>query len=152
MFFLATETSCNDKNMTAATGTISSPGYPKKYTDDLDCTSTITVAPGKRILLNFTAFDVEASYGGCLYDYLQIVDGSRSRKFCGNGAQRLRSYKSKTNKLTLRFKTDSTTTRTGYHATYTAVDGKCVTCTLSPGKGHSGKTRYFSKLDRPLKQ
>ncbi|MAG86139.1 MAG: hypothetical protein CMB97_01855 [Flavobacteriaceae bacterium] len=109
--------------MTAATGIISSPGYPAKYVKDLDCTTRISVESGKKLLLNFTTFELESGSSNiCTYDYLQITDGNVSSKFCGKKTETF--YLSKTNQLKLRFKTDYAKNHVGYYATYTTVNGK----------------------------
>ncbi len=109
--------------MTAATGIISSPGYPAKYVKDLDCTTRISVESGKKLLLNFTTFELESGSSNiCTYDYLQITDGNVSSKFCGKKTDTF--FLSKTNKLNLRFKTDYARNHVGYYATYTTVNGK----------------------------
>ncbi len=81
------------------------------------------MAAGKSVLLNFTKFDLEES-SGCSYDYLQITDGTRSKKYCGNGGSELSPFVSKTNKLTIRFRTDYSESRGGYFATYKTVDSE----------------------------
>ena len=113
---------CYQMYSNTAKGNISSPGYPANYEDDLKCTTTITVASGKRVLLNFTTFDLE-SERECQYDYLQIIDYALSSKFCGHPSRKLNLYLSKTNKLLLNFKTDSSVYSAGYFATFTEVDG-----------------------------
>ena len=123
--FPAREDVCDNKNLTTGTGIISSTGFPLKYTKNLDCTSTITVGAGKKILLNFTMFDIESA-SECEFDYLHIIDGSISSKFCGNRTGNLTLYRSETSKLTLKFKTDYAKNLGGYYATYTSIDGKPI--------------------------
>ncbi len=103
---------CN-KNLTAATGTVSSPGFPNKYPNIKKCTTHIRVIPGKRVQLNFKKFSLEA-HSQCSYDYLQIIDGSYMKKFCG---QKVPSqYISNGNSVTLLFKSDSPVNDDGYMA------------------------------------
>ncbi len=116
--FFSDERSC-DAILTAANGTITSPNYPAKYENNLNCSTKITVAAGKIIFLNFTAFSLEIdSY--CPYDYVEIIDGSSSVKYCGHPS----AITSKTNELTIRFKTDSSVVQTGFSATYSTIDGE----------------------------
>ncbi len=110
-----------DTHLTAATGVIKSPGYPAQYSNNLDCTTKITVASGKRINLNFIAFDLE-SHSSCAYDYVEITNGSSSVKYCGNTLPP--SVTTKTNELTIKLKTDGSVVRTGFSATYTTVDSE----------------------------
>ncbi len=111
---------------------IFSPGYPANYKNNLVCTTTITVATGKRVSLDFKAFHLEKAESSlCRLDYLEITDGTRSRKYCGDEKMPSPSL-SRTNKLVIRFKTDYSVTHSGYFATYKTVDGK---------------SRYFDKED-----
>ena len=87
----------------------------------MDCTVSITVAADKRVQLKFIAFDIEPARG-CRYDYLEITDGVRAKKLCGTKRPSL--YVSRTNKVVLRFKTDSSVTHKGYRAAYKSVVGK----------------------------
>ena len=48
-------------------GTISSPDYPRKYPDKVDCRWQITAEPGSRIRLLFAFFDLENNF-----DFLQV--------------------------------------------------------------------------------
>ncbi len=102
-------------------GVITSPGYPAQYQNDLYCTTNIRVAAGKRIHLNFTAFSLE-SHSSCSYDYVEITNGSSSVKYCGNTLPP--SVTTKTNELTIKFKTDGSVVRTGFSATYTTIDSE----------------------------
>ncbi len=116
LFFLD-ERNC-DANLTATNGTVTSPNYPAKYENNLNCTTIITVAPGKRIHLNFTAFSLQ-SHSSCAYDQVKIIDGSSSMKYCGNYFPP--SFTTKTNQLTIKFKTDSSRVYGGFSATYHTV-------------------------------
>ncbi|KAJ8975810.1 hypothetical protein NQ317_013741, partial [Molorchus minor] len=92
----------------SSAGVIKSPGYPKEYPSNQQCTWTITVDPGKQILLNVTDFSIE-SYMGCRYDYLEIRNGGTSSsplidRYCGTDIPKLIS--SHTNQFYLFFKSD----------------------------------------------
>nr|XP_002129497.1 mannan-binding lectin serine protease 1-like [Ciona intestinalis] len=73
-------------------GFLTSTGYPQPYGNNLNDTWTITVNRGYRVVLYFTAFDLEDSFANgevCGLDYLQIIDGPLSSnqtqgKYCGN--------------------------------------------------------------------
>ncbi len=113
-------TGCND-HLLSENGTISSFGYPNRYREKLDCTTTITVPQGKVVVLNFKSFDVGHQYG-CIYEYLSIRDGDAYRKYCYERIPSL--YQSKTNKLKIRFKTDPYGSNKGYLATYKTLNGE----------------------------
>ncbi len=117
---------CN-AHLTASNGTITSPGYPAPYKNNLNCTTRITVAPGKQVHLVFSAFSLETGSGAdnCEYDFVQIIDGSSSSKYCG-GSERPPFFLSKTNELTIRFVTDDAATDAGFSAAYKAVDGAYI--------------------------
>ncbi len=117
--------SCNQR-LTAANGTISSPGYPLNYRNKESCTTTIIVPEGSKIRVDFTAFHLEGNGLGCRADYLEITDGSVTKKYCGNENKKPIPFVSRTNQLTFRFTTDSSITYSGYHATYKTVTGKCM--------------------------
>ena len=53
------------------TGVIESPNYPNPYPHSRNCEWRITVENGRQVLLNVTAFDIEA-HTRCDYDYLEI--------------------------------------------------------------------------------
>ncbi len=115
---------CN-ADLTAANGTISSPGYPAPYKKNLNCTTRITAPVGMRVHVIFTAFDMYARF--CEDDYVQIINGAFSRRYCGTISPP--PITSKTNELTIRFITDSYSygSNGGYLATYKTVDGKFIT-------------------------
>ncbi len=120
------QTGCNDK-LTKRNGEIYSPGYPAAYDNNLDCTTTISVPAGERVIFSFATFDVErvTVYGGCRSDYLEITDGSSVRRYCGDKQDdKPVAHKSKTNQLKVRFVTDDSGTSAGYYATYTSVKGE----------------------------
>ncbi len=112
--------SCN-VHLTAANGSFTSPGFPAMYKNNANCTTRITVAAGKHVNLHFTAFSLE-SQSSCSYDYVEIIDGSSSVKYCGNRLPPV--ITSETNELTIRFKTDGVGVYRGFSAAYSTVDGK----------------------------
>eukprot|EP00493_Phyllostaurus_siculus_P022102 UN22433 len=124
-----------DQRLTATNGAISSPGYPLNYRDQESCTTTITVPEGKQIRVDFTAFHLEGNGLGCRADYLEITDGSISKKYCGNNSKKPIPFVSRTNRLTFRFKTDSSITYSGYHATYNTVEAPGCNQRLTTANG-----------------
>ena len=53
------------------TGVVTSTNFPGAYPNNLVKTETIQVEQGLRLLLTFTAFNIDNSYSSC-YDYLTI--------------------------------------------------------------------------------
>ncbi|XP_019617777.1 PREDICTED: CUB domain-containing protein 2-like [Branchiostoma belcheri] len=77
-------------NASVNSGTITSPGYPNRYSNNLRCSWTITVSRGRRAAIRFTGLDIEEGtvQSDCPYDYLTVYDGATSSgtqlgKFCG---------------------------------------------------------------------
>ena len=59
-------------DFSTSAGSITSPGYPGTYPDDLDCGYTITVPVGYVVTLTFTHIDVD--YGvGCVADTVEVL-------------------------------------------------------------------------------
>ncbi len=112
-----------DAILTASNGVITSSGYPAQYLNNLYCITRIRVAAGKRIHLNFRAFSLE-SHSSCAFDYVEILNGSSSMKYCGNTLPP--SFVSKTNELTIKFRTDGSGVYGGFSATYSTVYGKLI--------------------------
>eukprot|EP00794_Sanderia_malayensis_P017800 gene17800-19576_t len=119
--------SCN-KNLTASSGVVTSPGYPAQYPNDADCNTKITVPIGKVIQLTFNEFDVEEE-DDCSYDYLMIVDGSDRKRLCGYSAS---TYISKSNVLNLVFQSDSSVNGNGFKVSFMAIVAPLPTTTATP--------------------
>ncbi|CAG9792216.1 unnamed protein product [Diatraea saccharalis] len=127
-------------------GFIYSPGWPKKYEPNRDCTWTITVPVGQQIMLNISQFDLERPIRDkCdLGDYLEIRNGATRNspligKYCGN-------FKSKriismANKLYLRFHSDYYLTGNGFKIEW---DGTITGCggTLTSPQGTISSPNY----------
>ena len=104
-------------------GTFSSPQYPSAYPNNAACTYNITVDANKRISILFAVFALE-NHSSCKYDKLEIYEGSvKSATYCGSSHQG-KTYESQGNKLFLRFSSDSSVTKQGFLATYSAATGK----------------------------
>lgn len=81
----------------------------------------IIVAVGQQIRLQFHQFNLENS-SNCQYDYLKITDGAvEGRKYCGKAIPPV--YNSASNRLAVRFQSDSSVTGSGFFATYTVTNG-----------------------------
>ncbi|XP_019640486.1 PREDICTED: CUB and sushi domain-containing protein 1-like [Branchiostoma belcheri] len=102
-------------------GYIMSPNYPDNYPSNADCSWTIT-APSA-IQLDFVTFDVELQQS-CRYDYVRVLDGRGSAsptlgKFCG--ATLPPTVRTVGNVMTVKFRSDGSTQRTGFRAKYSIV-------------------------------
>eukprot|EP00493_Phyllostaurus_siculus_P016474 UN16722 len=104
-----------DVHLTSSNGTITSPGGVYQYENNRNCTTTITVAPEKRVSLIFKYIDL--ADGNTCSDYVQIIDGSSSKKLCGISYS-LPILISETNQLTIKFISDFSEARSGFMAIY----------------------------------
>ena len=96
---------------------LSSPSYPSKYPNNVDCEWSIKFPKHYIIVLNFIEFDFE-SESKCGYDWLEVRDGRTSgspligSKLCGNELPK--RITSKGNYLFVRFHSDGSTTKAGF--------------------------------------
>ena len=102
-------------------GFIQSPGYPKLYSANEECTWTIVTLEGNTVELTIDEFSLQSS-SGCSKDYLQIHDGSSPynrllANLCGNVLTK-KVYKSSGRTLLLRFKADGSGQSTGFKLSY----------------------------------
>ncbi|XP_065062465.1 uncharacterized protein LOC135689240 isoform X2 [Rhopilema esculentum] len=107
-FFITSSATNLQFQLSGDNGQFSSPNYPANYPVNMSCRWTINTAPGTRILLNFTHFQVERNKK-CLYDYLLIKEtrngwGTLSSKYCG--AMPVPDYLSQQNYLHIYFVSD----------------------------------------------
>ncbi|XP_078582053.1 cubilin-like isoform X2 [Branchiostoma floridae x Branchiostoma japonicum] len=116
-------------NFSTPSGMIQSPNYPEVYPHNSDCTWTITVEQGKIIVLTFDSFLIE-SHSSCRYDFVAIYDGpdpsrngSLIAKVCGSTMPDPNTFRSTGNQMYIRFSSDSSVARRGFHATYTTGCG-----------------------------
>lgn len=106
--------------------TVTSPGYPNGYQNDLDCTWVLNAPIGSRLWLNITNIDIEA-HSSCNFDILAIfnsrfISGPMLGTFCGrtgNAAPLLSSR----NSVAMRFTTDYSVNRTGFSVQYKTICG-----------------------------
>lgn len=63
----------SDENVT----TITSPGFPNGYDNNLECTWTLTADPHYRVALTLITLDMEAGF--CQFDRVEIADGGIQR-------------------------------------------------------------------------
>ncbi|NP_001079120.1 MBL associated serine protease 2 S homeolog precursor [Xenopus laevis] len=116
--------------LTALFGRISSPGFPKPYSNDLTMNWNIKVPEGYRIKIYFTYFNLELSYL-CEYDYLKLSSkGTEVAHFCGKESTDTEKapgdsvFYSLDNKMTVTFRSDYSNEMefTGFDAFYSAED------------------------------
>ena len=101
-------------------GSIYSPGYPGNYDDYENCQWRFIAPFGSKVLLYFTAFDLEYD-SGCSYDSIELFDGRdnlapRLSKNCGSSLP-LPVYSSGVN-MYMQFESDSFVTANGFVAHY----------------------------------
>ena len=61
-------------NVTDTVQTVTSPGYPGDYLNNLNCVWSMSTLAGNRIWMNITDIDLE-SHSSCNYDVLSIFNG-----------------------------------------------------------------------------
>ncbi|XP_078578540.1 ovochymase-like isoform X1 [Branchiostoma floridae x Branchiostoma japonicum] len=104
-------------------GSFTSPDYPSRYPNNAECSWTISVTPGKIVVIRFASFSLEAS-GSCNYDALTLYDGTdrnapEVKKLCGTHSREIATTGSD---AFLLFTSDGSVTQSGFSATYTAED------------------------------
>jgi len=135
-------TSCNSV-LTAASGELSSPNYPKtSYEDNLKCTWLISVTGDVRIKLIFNYFWTELDR-----DLVKVYDGSTtsSNLLLSHSGQQIPSpVVSTSGVLLVVFTTDAVNTLPGFHASYIAKAPGGIDCdyTLSSTSGTFNSLNY----------
>ncbi|XP_019619961.1 PREDICTED: cubilin-like [Branchiostoma belcheri] len=104
-------------------GSFTSPQYPSSYPNGARCSWTISVTPGKIVVIRFSSFNLEAG-PGCGYDSLALHDGTNRnatlvKRLCGSSSRELATSGSD---AFLLFTSDGSVTRSGFSATYSAED------------------------------
>jgi len=100
-------------------GVIQSPNYPAKYPRNVNETWNLEVESGHRIKLTFETFHLE-SHSTCSYDFVQISFGSDEEKYCGDDVPS--PVISSGNTMDITFHSDHSKRRTGFKATWEAVE------------------------------
>ena len=105
-------------------GQIKSPGYPNNYGNNENCQWLIQAPLAQKVLINFTAFELEDGYL-CHYDSVTIFDGRNTSspllsKNCGSGLPT--PVNSSGRYMYMQFKSDSSNTRKGFVAHYRAIN------------------------------
>lgn len=113
--------------LTDQRGSFSSPNFPNRYENGLECDWVIRSRPNEKIRLIFSSIDIEASYAqNCYYDYVAIYDGQNDEaslvgRYCGRNTPP--TVVSSGNFLLVKFRTDTSVVRGGFQATYETVCG-----------------------------
>lgn len=118
-------TSCGGE-YTALYGAFHSPNYPNQYLGNRTCIYTIKVPDGYIIEVQFSFFDIE-DHTDCLFDYLEIRDGTENgkliKKFCGTILPE--PIYSSYNYLWMKFVTDESVHNNGFLLNYTTSEIGC---------------------------
>lgn len=105
--------------MSGFTGEIMSPNYPEPYSYNADCLWKISVAAGSLVQIIITDLDLE-QHDKCRYDFIEIYDGinhrTNKRRYCGTSYPRI--IQSKSNQMTIRFRSDLTNSARGFYLKY----------------------------------
>ncbi|XP_068942361.1 cubilin [Petaurus breviceps papuanus] len=105
-------------------GFLTSPNFPSNYPKNMECIYTITVERGHQISLHFINFSLEAVVDtSCIADYVEIRDGGHENslslgKYCGTNKPPM--IISHSNKLWVKFKSDSFFSSSGFLAYWDA--------------------------------
>ncbi|XP_063777593.1 cubilin [Pseudophryne corroboree] len=118
-------TAC-DAAYTQETGVVSSPNYPNNYPNNRECVYTLTADINKQIMLNFTHFSLERT-SDCIKDYVELRDGGYHispllGRFCSGLPPVVISH---SNRLWIKFRSDSSYTSTGFAAHWESATTGC---------------------------
>ncbi|KAM7406247.1 hypothetical protein PAMP_000635 [Pampus punctatissimus] len=123
-------------------GSITSPGYPAEYDNNLDCTWSILAEPGDTIALVFNDFLLEDKY-----DFLEI-SGTEAPSIWLTGTTLPSPVISSKNWLRIHFTSDSNHRRKGFSAQYQvkkAIELKSRGVKMMPSKDSSHKNAVLSQ-------
>ncbi|XP_068442403.1 CUB and sushi domain-containing protein 1a isoform X2 [Clinocottus analis] len=123
-------------------GSITSPGYPAEYDNNLDCTWSILSEPGDTIALVFNDFLLEDKY-----DFLEI-SGTEAPSIWLTGTTLPSPVISNKNWLRIHFTSDSNHRRKGFSAQYQvkkAIELKSRGVKMMPSKDSSHKNAVLSQ-------
>lgn len=119
-----TKKECNHKIINSMNGTIASPGYPKGYSNNMNCTTTIVApVPDHQIMIEFSFLEIEES-ANCTFDgvslFLDSYSGRPDIRLCGFQVPD-ETYFSKEGSMKVQFLSDSLVTWTGFSANYSII-------------------------------
>lgn len=122
--------SCGNETETTTHGTFSSQNYPQNYSNSQDCSSVIQFnTSAYRVELKFQMLHTE-SFGDtasideeCTLDYVEIDNGERVQRRCGNwqGREGELHFRSRGRTLVMRFVSNDRTTAPGFRVTWNAI-------------------------------
>ncbi|KAM3593822.1 uncharacterized protein V6R79_022582 [Siganus canaliculatus] len=127
--------------LSGASGSFNSPNYPSTYPGNTECIWHITTSAGSSITLTIHEFDVEF-HEDCNFDVFEVYGGPdlsspRLVRLCSTTSSPM-SVSSTGNLLTVRFKSDSSTSGRGFNASWTEMQGGCGGPVIAPsGEIHS---------------
>ncbi|XP_060075561.1 cubilin-like [Ylistrum balloti] len=115
------------RSLTTSTGVITSPNFPDNYPHQRDCIWTIVAPSNIQILLNVTDFQLE-SHTNCMFDFLEIRNGGFDdsplvNRYCGNTIDTI--IRSHSNRMWLKFQSDSSLSARGFRIVYEATATGC---------------------------
>nr|XP_060623012.1 deleted in malignant brain tumors 1 protein [Anolis sagrei ordinatus] len=105
-------------------GTIQSPFYPSNYPNNANCIWQIQVGSNSRITLTFQNLQLEVcDRYRCPCDYVEVYDGPPHSspllgRICYNSYQ---TFTSTSNMMSVRFRSDSSVTASGFYANYYTI-------------------------------
>ncbi|XP_073243695.1 CUB and peptidase domain-containing protein 2-like [Porites lutea] len=73
--------SADSKCGSVVNNTLTSPGFPRKYPNNVHCVYNVSIPSGKALKISFSTLELE-----CGYDYLRIVDDNNRAlgTYCGS--------------------------------------------------------------------
>jgi hypothetical protein len=102
----------------SGTQVLTSPGYPSKYANNLNCRWEFKTTKDSRITMVFDSFNIEWSRGCTAKDYLFIGAIAKYTKvsLCGSKLPSTFKIKSKSNRIIVKFVTNSKGRKAGFKA------------------------------------
>ncbi|TNN61134.1 Cubilin [Liparis tanakae] len=134
--------------LSAPSGTISSPNYPNLYPHSRVCRWELAVASGRRVTLTINDLRLEGSGTSCSFDYVEVLNGlvddaPRLQRFCGSvpaGTQ----VRSSGNTMTVLFRTDASVSNGGFLASYSSEEAaECGGILDDPAGGNFTSPGYL---------
>ncbi|XP_044765339.1 LOW QUALITY PROTEIN: cubilin-like [Coccinella septempunctata] len=108
-------------------GTITSPNYPKKYPDEVECEWLIEAPIGRSVVIDFTSVDIEKQ-NLCPYDVIKVFNGpDSSYPMLGSLCHMEKEVKFTSNGhlMHVSFLSDSTYAGKGFSADFEFIESKC---------------------------
>lgn len=110
----STEVKCGGK-LTADEGSFSSPFFPSNYPPQTSCTWTIEASKDKFVKVQFNKFSMGNQSSRCPNDYVDV----NGQRLCGRKSEST-VITSRSNKMTIKFNSDSSYVSQGFSAEYEA--------------------------------